>query len=298
MSRADSPLSIIEQATRRLEELQRAGVSVPWAPAGFAEEPAAAAAAPVPVAASASAAARFARHAMAVDIDINRLAAAGFAVPGGPRGAAVDEFRVIKRPLLKNASLQGAAALRRGNIVVVTSAMPGEGKTHTSLNLALSISRELDHSVLLVDGDTARPSVHARLGVPTGAGLMDLLRDPSLDPRDLIQPTNVDKLSLLPAGPGGADATELLASATMDILLDRLAQPADRIVVIDAPPLLPTTESRVLSSRVGQVLVVVEAGGTRKRDLTEAMAMLAACPVVLTVLNKFTGPSTPGSYGY
>lgn len=305
MSRADN-LTIIEQATRRLEELRRAGVAVPWAPAGFADgstpvpaEPAEAglghAVALAPQVAQAPVVQpRPAR----VTLDMQRLAQAGFAVPDGPRLAAVDEFRVIKRPLLKNAALQGPAALRRGSIIVVTSALPGEGKTHTSINLALSIAREVDHTVLLVDADTARPSVHARLGVPGGAGLMDLLRNPGQAPERLIQPTSLDKLELLPAGEGGADVNELLASTTMEQLLDRLAAQPDRIIVFDAPPLLPTTESRVLASRAGQVVVVVEAGATRKRDLTDAMALLAACPVVLPILNKYTGPVSPGSYGY
>jgi receptor protein-tyrosine kinase len=310
MSKAES-LTIIEQATRRLEELQRAGVSVPWAAAGFQAEgradlPPAGSVEPVSARGSATPEAPVVpvtpdptQESRQVDIDLQRLGMAGYCVPGGNRTATADEFRVIKRPLLKNVSITGPAALRRANLIQVTSALPGEGKTFSAINLALSISTELDHSVLLVDADVVRPSVMERLGLPPGPGLMDVLRDPKVRLADVLLRTNVPKLSLLPSGQGNHLTTELLASAAMDALLDDLAQRyADRIVIFDAPPLLPTTESRVLASRMGQVVVVTESGRTTREQITEAYGMLSNCPVVLSILNKYAGPPRSGPYGY
>lgn len=318
-------MNIIEQAAKRLEELQRAGVAVPWAAAGFDTPPAGAAVPPPPVAAPASAteAAPVAATAAAVElvakqapseppapapaprqsrqvnIDIQRLMAMGFVVPGGPRSPTADEYRVIKRPLLKNATMTGEAALRRGNLIQVVSAVPGEGKTFTAVNLALSIAAELDHSVLLVDADVVRPSVFSRLGLSAERGLLDLLRDPSMSLPDVMLSTNIPKLSLLPAGTASADSTELLASASMDRLLDDLAtRYADRIVIFDSPPVLAATEARVLATKVGQVLAVIEAGTTSRELVTEAFAALSSCPAVMAVLNKYDGPPLAGPYGY
>lgn len=303
-------MNIIEQAAKRLEELQRAGVAVPWAAAGFDAQPneSAAPATPdvtrvpeavAPLAAANPAPSAPTRVSRQVQIDVQRLVQMGFVVPGGPRNATADEYRVIKRPILKNATATGDAALRRGNLIQVVSAMPGEGKTFTAVNLALSIAAELDHSVLLVDADVVRPSVFPRLGLSAERGLLDLLRDPSMTVADVMLSTNIPKLSLLPAGSASADSTELLASAAMERLLDDLAtRYADRIVIFDSPPVLAATEARVLATKVGQLLVVIEAGSTSRELVTEAFGALSSCPVVMAVLNKYDGPPLAGPYGY
>ncbi len=313
-------MNIIEQAAKRLEELQRAGVNVPWVATGFSERAMGNGAAPspsapgterVPPALSPAPRARSTvpapiRHAEPVrrsnevTLDLDGLVRRGHIVPGMSRSQIADEFRVIKRPLLKNAALTGSAAIKRGNLIAVTSAMPGEGKTFTAINLALSISMEVDHSVLLVDADVVRPSALQVLGLKAEQGLMDLLRDSSRDLSEvLLRPTNLPKLTILPAGSGALNSTELLASGAMEDLLDELATTyADRIVIFDAPPLMVTTESRVLASRMGQVVMVVEAANTPRSVITEAYATIANCPVVLSVLNKYTGPSRVGAYGY
>ena len=116
-----------------------------------------------------------------VDLDYEALARAGIVVPNAPRSLLADQFRVIKRPLIRNAVGKGAAKLVHGNLVMVTSALAGEGKTFTAVNLAMSIATELDHTVMLVDADVARPSVSRMLGVSTtsdtgfGPGLLDVL---------------------------------------------------------------------------------------------------------------------------
>ena len=136
------------------------------------------------------------RHA----IDLDRLRKAGMVMPNGERTAAAEEFRFIKRPLLGKALRKGEGALRHGNLIMVTSSLPGEGKTFCAINLALSIAMEMDHTVLLVDADVARPSVLDALGLEADRGLMDLLRDDTMKPADVMIKTSVDTLSILPPG--------------------------------------------------------------------------------------------------
>jgi receptor protein-tyrosine kinase len=300
-------MSIIEQAAKRLEELRRAGIEVPI-PAASVPVQAARAVSPEraveapsgrqtePTVPSEDAARRQSRS---VALDLGRLAAMGYVTPDTPRTQLADEFRVIKRPLLANAVGRSAAPVARGNLIMVTSAMPGEGKTFTAINLAMSVAMELDHTVLLVDADVARPAVLERLGLPASKGLLDLLTEPQIELADVLLRTNVERLSILPAGTHHDRATELLASEGMNRLLEDLAgRYPDRIIVFDAPPLLPSTESRVLATHMGQVVVVVEAEKTPQSAVEQALATIESCPVVMTLLNKVAGSDVGSYYGY
>lgn len=238
------------------------------------------------------------RRSREVKLDLARLEREGYLVPAQARSQLAEQMRIIKRPLLANARGESAQPIARPNLIQVVSAMPGEGKTFFAINLAMSIAMEVDLSVLLVDADVLRPSVLARCGVEPAQGLMDVLQSPDIGLHDVMLRTNVSKLSLLPAGTANAQSTELLASAAMESLLDELASKfSDRIVVFDAPPLIPTTESRVLASRVGQVVMMVEAGKTTHAQVSQAYAALEQCPVVLSVLNRARGNSGE-AYGY
>ena len=291
-------MNIIEQAARRLEELRRSGVEVPRgrgtaapsaSPRPSKERLSGGSDAADPVVESGA-------NSRQVEIDLDRLMSMGYLTPSNSRSQIASEFRIIKRPLLMNIHGQSAAPVERANLVMVTSGLPGEGKTFVSLNLAISISMELDCQVLYVDADVSRPAVLDRLGLPPAPGLLDLLADPSLRMSDVLLRTNIERLTLLPAGSAHAHATELLASEGMRARLDQMASRyGDRVIVFDAPPLLPSTESRVLATRMGQVVVVVEADQTSQRTVTEVMAALEVCPVVLPVLNK-TSRSEVGSY--
>ncbi len=239
------------------------------------------------------------RRSREVRLDLERLEREGYLVPSQARSQLAEQMRIIKRPLLANARGESAQQISRANLIQVVSAMPGEGKTFFAVNLAMSIAMEVDLSVLLVDADVLRPSVLARCGVEPSRGLMDVLKTPSLDLADVMLRTNVPKLSLLPAGAASATSTELLASAAMDRLLDELAAKySDRIIVFDAPPLIPTTESRVLASRVGQVVMVVEADKTTHTQIAQAYAAVEQCPVVLSILNRCHNKTSAETYGY
>jgi protein-tyrosine kinase len=219
-------------------------------------------------------------------LDLRRLALGGHLVPGAMEGRLAEELRVIKQALLHKArGVDGGSA--RLALVMVTSALPGEGKTTLSINLAMSLAAEIDRSVLLVDVDTASGTAMRRLGVDDEPGLMDLLTNPALPLHEAIRRTDVPRLSVLPAGRRQRLPTELLASRSMDRLLERLLRDfPDQIVVFDAPPLLTRSEAKVLASHVGQVLMVVEACRTPVRAVARAFACLAGCPEVTSVLNR------------
>jgi len=222
-----------------------------------------------------------------VRIPIEMLRARGFVTPDAAPTAISQEFRVIKRPLLANAFGRGATAVKNGRRVMVTSAFAGEGKSFCAINLAMSIAAERDTYVLLVDADVAKPSVPRELGIESGPGLMDCLIDPARDVGELVQPTNVERLSLLPAGRSHEQATELLASASMKELIDHLSDRyEDRIIIFDSPPIMMTTEARVLASYMGQIVMVVEAGVTPREAVTDALASIGSPEVVGMVLNK------------
>lgn len=307
-------MSTIERAAKRLEELRRAGVDIasitpeekPTAPVEEMGDvvtiriPQHAVEAPTHAhAAEAEPSAALDRRSREVELDLRKMSRANLLVPGEPRSQLEEEFRIIKRPLLENVRGQTAVRPHRANLIMVTSAIPGEGKTQTAINLATSIAMELDHTVLLVEADVLRPSVLERVGVSSQKGLLDLLSNKSLDLSDVLLKTNIPKLTLLPAGTASSRSTELLASTAMDDLLEELASKyADRVIIFDTPPLLSTTESRVLAAHMGQVVMVVESGKTPISSVQQAFATVESHPVVLSMLNKYRGPKGKNTYGY
>jgi receptor protein-tyrosine kinase len=235
----------------------------------------------------------------AIAIDLAELAAAGMVTPDAPRSQIADEFRVIKRPLLDNAQERATTSGAPANLIMVTSALAGEGKTFTAVNLAMSIAMELDNTVLLVDADVANPTLPEVLRFKPSKGLLDVLSDSTTHLPEVLLRTNVQKLSILPAGTPHQRATEFLASEAMQRLLAEIANRyADRVIVFDAPPLLPTTESRALAAHMGQIVVVVEADKTTHGALKQALAMIESCPRVVTMLNKATRSEVGSYYGY
>ena len=328
-------MSIIELATRRLEELRRGGIEVPGSapqaapppresesllvraarkleetqartPRAPTAEPQDAHHHPVPPPSEQPSLPQTAYQVAppgtdrsatngGVEIDLAKLEAMGYLTPRTPRSQIASDFRVIKRQLLVNVS---EGATKNANLIMVTSALPNEGKTFVAINLAMSMAKEVDRKVLLVDADVSRPSLLPRLGLRPAAGLLDLLADPSIRLSDVLMRTNVDKLTLLPAGAPREHATEMLASDTMSRLLHELStRYPDRVIVFDAPPLLPSTESRVLATRMGQVILVV-AKHAQKKAVEQALATVETCPLVLPLLNKTSRSEVGAYYGY
>lgn len=286
--------SLIEKAALRLEQLRQAGADMP-APA-VPEVPAPAATVVKP---------SLTRETVktvskTVRMDLASLKEEGFVTPNAPRAAIADQYRVIKRPLIANATGKGASVVPHGNRIMVTSAMPGEGKSFTAINLAMSIAMELDYTVLLVDADVSRPSIMKTLGLPPGPGLLDLLTNDKIEMSDTLLRTNVDKLSLLPSGTPHPRATELLASDAMTDLIEEMGHRyPDRIIIFDSPPLLLTTESRVLATHMGQIVLVVQAEKTLQSQVKHALTTIASCPIKLMLLNQVHGGDQDAhGYGY
>lgn len=312
-------MSIIEEAAKRLEQLRQAGIEIPNA-AASAQEPSlnkkASLLPPLAQRVAEASEVHFSANELDVseeprkdpswragqrrnylEINIQALRAAGFVTADDPESKLVHEFRIIKRPLIRNATMKGQAAIKNGNLIMVTSALPGEGKSFCALNLAMSIAMEMDSTVLLVDADVVAPRLPDLLGIPPTKGLMDVLTQKDLDIGDVLHHTNVDRLSVVLAGTQKLSAAELLASEAMTALLDEVSSRySDRIIIFDSPPLLATTESRALASHMGQIVMVVEADKTTQGALESAMATIESCDVVMMVLNKSTD-SDLGSYG-
>jgi len=214
-----------------------------------------------------------------------------------------EEFRIIKRSLLLNAFSKGDSAIKNGNILLVTSTQPDEGKTFCAVSLALSMAAERDLTVLLVDADVAKPDVMNTLGVKGNKGLIDVIENKEMDLSECLLRTNIPNLTILPAGKKHKLTTELLASERMGGIIDEIARRYhDRIIIIDSPPVLASSAASVLALHVGQILYVVEAERTREEELNDALKMIENCKNINFLLNKtrFTaGKKKFGSYyGY
>ena len=234
-----------------------------------------------------------------VTLDIANLRAQGRLAAEGLAHRTEEEFRRIKWPLLNAISGSAGSTAAANNLILVTSAVPGEGKTFTALNLALSLAREPDIEVLLVDGDVAQPTLSASLGIASRPGLTDVVADPALDFASIICPTSVDRLFVAPAGARRDNSPELFASSRMSALMEDLARRvAPGVVVFDSPPVLATNEAQVLSRYVGQIVMVVRADMTEQRVVTEALGLLDRTKPVSAVLNKVESSLISRYYSY
>ncbi|HFE38672.1 MAG TPA: polysaccharide biosynthesis tyrosine autokinase, partial [Gammaproteobacteria bacterium] len=223
----------------------------------------------------------------------------GMLTPEDGRSQIAEEMRAIKRPLIKKAFSVDVSAENHHNLIMVTSSVPGEGKSYSSINLAVSIAMELDRTALLVDADVAKPSIAQYLGFRAKKGLVDYLMEERISLSDIMIKTDLPKLSILPAGRQYHYSTELLASENMLTLLDELSRRYhDRIIIFDSPPILATSEAEVLANQVGQVVVVVEAVKTSQHVLQEAMAKIPNANISGLILNKSRVKGGGSSYGY
>jgi exopolysaccharide/PEP-CTERM locus tyrosine autokinase len=233
------------------------------------------------------------------DFDWKRLSDLGFATPGNSNTETIEEYRNIKRPLINNAFGNGSEGISRSNLILITSSLPGEGKTFTAINLALSIANERDKKVLLIDADVARPSISKVLGINKSPGLIDYLDGTVINFSDIMIRTSFPDLSIIPAGKLHDYSTELLSSNKMILLLEELSNRyPDRIVIFDSPPLLAATQAEVLAKLVGQVVLVIEAEKTLQNVVMESVAKLATCDVVLAIFNKTKKNMDLNYYGY
>ncbi len=234
----------------------------------------------------------------ALKIDLERLQQEGYITPDTLDSIKAEEFRIIKRPLLQNAFGKGAVTVADGNMIMVTSSLPDEGKTYISLSLAMSIALEMDKTVLLVDCDVINPSLSRLLEVNEKVGLTNYLHDSDVSLEDIILNTSIPRLRLLPSGSQHAQSNELLTSSRMSSLVSELSERySDRVVLFDSPPLLLANQAVVISQLMGQIIVVVEAEKTPQNVVTEAVEKLDEEKVIGVVLNKARKSSGHNYYG-
>ena len=231
-------------------------------------------------------------------IDMAALQRAGMFDWSHGRSRISEEFRLAQRQLLR-AAFAPTAEAGVTNLVMVTSARPGEGKTFTAVNLAGSVALQGDHHVLLIDSDSKRDSICQALGLADAPGVLDLAANPNLDPNEVILRTEIEHLSLLPVGQERGRSSELFASRDMTQLIQRLGRRySDRLLVLDSAPCLSTSDPAALAPIIGQILFVVEAERTQREEVEAALDLIQACPLIMLLLNKVqvTNRYTFGAY--
>jgi protein-tyrosine kinase len=233
-----------------------------------------------------------------IAVDNAALRASGYFPEAERDERFADQYRRIKRPLIEKA-LADSSGSPESRVIMVTSALPGDGKTFTSINLTLSMALERDISVLLVDADVAKRHVSTIFKLQDQAGLLDALVDENCDPESLIIPTTTRGLSILPAGKLVAGTAELLNSNRMrNIIAALTARQPRRLLILDSPPLLVTNEGAALTKIAGQVVLVVRAGVTPRPAVQSAIAMIDSERAGGIVLNQVQESGVEGYYGY
>jgi Mrp family chromosome partitioning ATPase len=229
------------------------------------------------------------------------LAQAGLISCGVDRRAA-EEFRIVQSKVIRQSlGVNGVGRSNRDNLVMVTSALQGEGKSFCAINLAGEVARQGDRKVLLVDADPKPNGLAQLLGASGEPGLIDLVRDKRIDFATIAIPTEADNLEILPFGTNGDGSGELFASRRMGEAIDELNRcNPDRLIIFDAPPCLGSSTPHTLASVVGQAILVVAAGSTQETDVEAALELLEPCPHVSLLLNKVPTWLTHsfGAYAY
>lgn len=240
----------------------------------------------------------------AVMLDSGMLRRVGLLAPVPQERELARQLRTIKHSLLRLMT-QDAGSEREGpaRTVMLTSALPGDGKTFTSFNLAMSLALEKDFKVVLVDADVAKPHLTELFGLTGQRGLMEVLAEPGVDVAGIVRPTSINNLYFVPAGKISDLATELLSSDRLDEVMQSLTElESNVLIVFDSPPILVTSESRVLAEHMGCVLVVVRAGFTPQAALTEALGILGGVSIkpnlILNGLHDHNLTRYPYGYGY
>lgn len=211
-----------------------------------------------------------------------------FIVEKKPKSIPAESYRVLRT------NIQYSSIDKRIKRILVTSSEPGEGKSTTTGNLALTFSQD-EKKVLLIDCDLRKPSIHKKFRISNNIGLSDVILDNSKLDKALIKRN--DYLDILPAGKVPPNPSELLGSKALEDLLDELGKKYD-LVILDTPPVHAVTDAQILSTKVDGVILVVRAERTKKESVISAKAALdkVNANILGTVLNG--GESSKGKYYY
>lgn len=232
-------------------------------------------------------------------VALAEMEASGLVVGRAARTRISEEYRIVVGRIMRATWGEGEADGLR-NLLMVTSARPGEGKSFTALNLAGSIAGTGSDRVLLVDADSKPRSVSLQLGLAGRRGFLDLVADPKLSPASVVLPTAIPNLSILPIG---TRRTEEPGSGSPSITptIERLGRTySNHLVILDAPPCLSTSDPHTIAAHVGQVVMVVEAERTQRAEVEAALDLVRVCPNITVLLNKvkLTSSNTFGAYDY
>lgn len=228
-------------------------------------------------------------------VSFTKLGTSGGLVTESADRKVFEQFRRLKRPLLQCAF--GPLAEAGSQIVMVTSPLQGAGKTFVASNLAHVLAMEKDRTVLLVDTDSANPSLTRQFGLQGEPGLFDVINDSKVALKQAICRTDVPGLYVLPAGRTASDSLERLNSdRCREALAEILANHPGGVVILDAPPLLVTNEAPAVAALAGQFLLVVASGVTPKSTITKSLELLDETKPIGLILNKATGHGELGSY--
>ena len=225
-----------------------------------------------------------------VNLGPERLRARGLYPPVRFVACLQEEYRGIRREVIA-ASRQkiGPRDEPVGPIVLLTSALPGEGKSYTSLNLALSIASENLHDVLLIDGDTVKRTISIACGLGERPGLMELLADPAASLAESVYPTTIARLFVLPAGIRTSASADLICAGRVGPLFDSIRSTMmGHFVIVDSPPILLSSDTSVLTDVAGQVLLVVRAGRSLQDSIKDAVARIHESIPIGVVLNGWS----------
>lgn len=295
MSDPSSRLNLIERAMQLgalARESSRPSPTTEGQPSGINSQPVTPARSPrqvlvTPAANSAEAVELQRPNGRPVRFIAEKLAESRIGSPENMHSVTYNEFRALKRKLLPMAADPETGALTR-NVVMVTSALPGEGKTFTAMNLALALAAEPNLDVVLIDGDVVRSSISAYFEPSNGAGLVELLgeRPPQLD--EVLHPcADLPQLHLLFSGARHAATPELLASRSMAALCASLSTRFPQgIVLFDTPPVLAASEATAMAAHMHHCLMVVAAGRSERSQVEAALTEVTACPSISLIFNQ------------
>lgn len=209
-----------------------------------------------------------------------------------PYSAAGEQYKKLRARLLRSTRKDAK------NTIMITSSDVGEGKTVTAINLAATLSQEIDHTVLLVDADLRKPSIHSYLGIRPERGLSDYLRG-EVDLRDVLIKTGIGKLTVLPGGSPTDEAPELLSSERMKSLVNELKfRYKDRYIIFDSSPMLVTSDPLSLGGYMDGVLFVIQEGRTSQKAALQSTALMKGWNVLGVVFNNVPEYLTRRVYPY
>lgn len=198
-----------------------------------------------------------------------------------------EELRPIRRQILRNAFAAPGRGPGYSNLLMLTSARPGEGKSFIAINLAGSIVRQTDRHVLLVDANATRSSISVRMGLTDAPGLLGLAANPKLDPDRMLVRTAFERLSVLPVGRELGRSPTLFSSHEIARAVQSLGgRYAEWLLILDAPSCLCSRGPASLAPAVGQIVFVVEAERTQRDQIEASLDLIDGCPSVALVLNK------------